>query len=433
MATPLALGQVGQMVMILIDTYMLGKLGPEAIGGAGLGSALFYVFTLFSAGTLFGLDYLVSHAYGRKDVKECHYWLVQAVYLSFLLGLPLVLLLQIVAGNLPALGFDPTIAVPARAFLSTLSWSLLPFLVFISFRQYLQAMSNVHAGTVITIVAVALNAYLNWVLIFGNLGAKAFGVAGAGVATTISRTLMAAVILVYALHRDKRLELGLSKASLAFDTRGMKRLLQVGLPAGGQLLFESGVFSLATTLIVPLGAISLAAHTIVLNLAGLTYMVPYGIAASTAVLVGQALGEGNPVQARLSGWTSIGLGASVMACFAVIMFTLGAPIVGLFSQDAGVIELGRRLLMLAAVFQVADGIQSVGCGALRGLGNTRAAMVGNFLGYWILGLPIGYYLCFSLGLGVLGFWGGLTAGIFAVAAYVLWNWVQGTKVNEALA
>lgn len=422
MAFPLVLGQMGQMAMILIDTFMVGKLGPEAIGGVGLGSAFFYIFTLFGAGVLFGLDYLVANAEGRKAVEECHHWLWQGLYLSLILSLPVIFLIEWTAPWVLGTYFPANLGVPALAFLKALSPSLLPFLVFVSFRQYLQATGSVRASTVITLFAILSNITFNQALIFGRWGAPTLGVAGAGWATTTTRTLMAVTIAFYAFHRDRKLGLGLAASAKHFEPESFSRLLRLGIPIGLQLALEFAVFALAAAFISRLGVVSAASHTIVSNIAGFTYMIPLGISGATAVLVGRHAGSKNTRSAQITGWTSIGLAIAAMAFSSLLLSVFGRDIAALVTSDFQVIRLSGRLLLLVSLFQVADAVQAAGGGALRGLGDTRSSMVANILGYWLIGLPVGYWCCFQLGLGAIGFWIGLTVGLFSVAAVVLRQW-----------
>ena len=421
-AIPIMIGQMGQMIMILIDTFMVGKLGPSAIASVGLGGAIFYVFFLFGAGTLFALDYLVSFARGRNAIEECHHWLWQGVYLSIGLAIPVIILIETLAPALITRYFPTAIAPNTTQFLRMLTLSLPSFLIFITFRQYLQAMGSVRPATVVVLLAVVSNIGGNWILIYGNLGAPALGVMGAGLATTITRTLMAAALVGYTFYRDHKLKLGLWRSPKAFRSASMSRLLWLGLPAGIQFTFETGIFSLSTSLASRLGVVSAAAHAIVLNLASFTYMFALGMAGAAAIMVGHELGRGDRVQAKFAGWTAIVAIVFIMGVNGIGLATLGRPIASLFTSDPEVITLAGRLLLLVAIFQVADGVQSVGAGALRGLGETRFTMFANLLGHWGIGLPVVLGFTFTLGLGATGIWLGLTVGLFVVALLILWRW-----------
>jgi MATE family multidrug resistance protein len=238
----------------------------------------------------------------------------------------------------------------------------------------------------------------------------------------VTRTLLLVAVAVYTLRRDRRLGLGLVRTSKRRDWPGVTKLFRLGAPAGVQFGLETGVFTTATTLISKLGVAPAAAHTLVINFSSFTYMIPMGLSGATAVLVGRRVGARELGEAEIVGWTSIGIGIFLMSLSGIGLALGGGFFASLFTSDAAVIELSRRLLLLVALFQIADGIQAVGGGALRGLGDTRSSMTANLVGYWGVGLPLGYALCFPGGLGVFGFWLGLTVGLFAVAAVVLGRW-----------
>jgi multidrug resistance protein, MATE family len=427
LAAPVVITYMGQMLMSLVDTYMVGKLGPEAIGAVAIGNAVHYSIAVFGMGLILGLDYLVSRAYGRKDLGECHYWLIQATYFVLLISVPMTSAIYFSSFYFQEFGIASSISVLAGEFLRVLCWSFFPFVMFICLRQYLQAMNSVKVVTLITLLANVVNWALNWALIYGNAGAPRLGVAGSGWATTLTRIMMLVTLVIFVLARDHKYRLGLAHASLKFHFNGIKQVVRLGVPAGFQLLFEVAVFSLSTALAGRLGSTPLAAHSIVLNIASFTFMVPLGISAAAAVRVGQAVGQGEPKMARAAGWVCIGLGTAFMAVSAIFLFSAGDHVIGLFTSDESVIQLGTAILMLAAFFQVADGIQTVGTGALRGLGDTHSPMYANFIGHWLVGLPFGYYLCFHTTAGVYGLWAGLTLGLILVAGIVITHWYRRAR------
>ncbi|MDB5096294.1 MAG: efflux family protein [Cyanobacteria bacterium RYN_339] len=421
LALPLTIGQLGQMGMILIDMVMVGKLGPAAIAGVGLGSSFYYVPALFAAGILFGLDYFVSHASGREDKEACRHWLWQGLYLSMLISAPVVLAIEVLGPLAMRAWFSPDLAAQASAFLVTSSFGMPGFLVFTTVRQYLQASGSPRAGTVVTLLGVGCIVGLNWLFIFGP---PQMGVAGAGLATSVTRTLMALALLGFMAWRD-----GLVIPA-PWAGQDVVKLVRLGTPIGVQLALEVGVFSLVSFLIGRFGAVAAAAHTVVANVAGFTYTLPMALSGATAILVGRALGSGDRDRARTVGWKAIGLGTSLMAVMGLGLAAGGSHVAALFTTDAQVIALASQLIVMVALFQVADGIQSVGGGALRGLGDTRASMLANLLGYWAVGVPVGYYFCFQLKWGALGFWVGLTAGLYAVAVIVLRQWIVLARFRE---
>jgi MATE family multidrug resistance protein len=426
LATPIAFSHMANAFMQLVDTYFVGKISPEALGGVSLGSGIFSILMMVGIGVLLGLDYRISHAYGAKKYDDCQKYLVHGFYLAVFFALPLIAILYGVSYHFQDLGIQAAVAVQAGDYTRTLAISMLPFLLFSACRQYLQATGTAGPILAIYIFANFINALGNWVFIEGHWGVPAMGVAGSGVSTTVARTLMFAMILGYTLWRNRRLDFSMRRAGLKFEQAIAKHLLGLGLPASGQLILEIGVFVAATFLIGRLGPIALAAHQIVLQIAGFTFMMPMGISAAAAVVVGQQLGAGSPKNAIRQGWLAIGLGAVIMAVSAITLFAFNHIILGIFTSSEEVLTIARNLLLLATFFQIFDGIQVVAIGTLRGAASTRASMISNLVGHWFIGLPIGAFLCFKMGWGAAGIWTGLTTGLAVVSVVLLVVWKKKT-------
>ena len=418
LAAPVVIAEVGWVAMQIVDIAMVGRLGPEAIGAVGVGSALFLAFSVLGMGLLLGLDTLVSQAFGARDRKQCDRWLRHGIFLALVLTLPLGLLARTAGNHLDLWGFDPDVLLLVRPYFAIVTWSLPLLLLYAAFRRYLQAVSVVRPIMVALVTANVVNAAANWVLVFGNLGAPALGVDGAGWATCISRAYMV-IVLAGAVARQ-----GVRPWTLIAGVRlaGLRRILELGWPAATQAALEYGAFAAVTMLAGRLDPSTLAAHQIVINLAGLTYMVPLGIASAGAVRVGHAVGRRDPAGASAAGWTAIALGTGFMASAAAMFLAVPGAILGIFTTDRGVVEVGLALIVLVALFQVFDGLQGVTTGALRGLGDTRTPMLLNLAGHWMIGLPVGYLLCFAIGWGVVGLWIGISTGLILVGCLVTAIW-----------
>jgi len=424
LAGPLALAQLGWMIMGIVDTMMVGRLpaSAEAIGAVSLGSVLFYTAAILGAGLLLGLDTLVSQAFGAGNVADCHRSLLNGVYLSLALAPLLMALLWFCIPFLRSFGIDPEVLRKAIPYLNAINWSTLPLLLYFALGRYLQGMNLVAPITFTLITANLVNVAGNWALIYGHLGAPAMGVVGSGWATCLSRIYMAASLLGYALYYDRRHRTGLLHTPLQPDFPRIRRLLGLGLPAGTQFGLEMAVFSLATALIGRLDPVWLAGHQIALNCVSFTYMVPLGISSAAAVRVGQALGRRDLKAAGRSGWTALALGAGFMFCAALAFLLLPQYIVRLFTADMAVRNAGVALLMVAAFFQLFDGLQIVATGALRGMGDTHTSMLSHLVAYWLLGLPLGYFLCFGWGWGARGLWIGLCVALILIGLVLLLAW-----------
>jgi MATE family, multidrug efflux pump len=422
LAVPVVLAELGWVTMGIVDVLMVGRLGAEAIGAVGIGSSIFMGVCVFAMGLLLGLDTLVSQSFGARRLEDCHRWLVHGVVLALGLSIPVTAVLYALLATLDFWGFDPRVLTLTREYFRIVLWSLLPLLLYAAFRRYLQATGSVRPVVVALLLANVVNAIVNWMLIFGRWGAPELGVPGAAWATLLARVFMALWLLSAIVRRERGRRPGLFETSLRIEPKRIRRLCTLGLPAAGQITLEVGVFAMATVLAGRLSPSSLAAHQIAINIAALTFMVPYGISSAGAVRVGHAIGRRDFSGAARAGWTALLFGTSFMLCAAAAFVTLGRPIIGSFTQDPSVLAVGVSLLSIAAVFQLFDGVQGVATGILRGLGDTHSPMIWNLAGHWLIGLPLGYTLCFVAGLGIQGLWWGLSLGLIICGAALLTVW-----------
>src|SRR5665213_2094507 len=378
LAVPVVLSELGWMAQGIVDTIMVGKLGPSAIGAVALGNAVYYTPSLFGIGLLLGLDTLVSHAYGRKDHEACHHWLAQGVYLACIVTPPIMILVAAASFGLMHVGIAPEVAGPAASYLRILNWGTLPLLLYGGARRYLQGVGQVRVITVTFVLANLLNWFGNWALIYGRLGMPALGVSGSAISTCVARIAMAAALIGFAWRYERKRGHPLFRHWAGPSWLKLKQLMRLGAPAAGQIVLEVGAWNMATLSAGWLTPVALATHQIALNYASLTYMVPLGVSAAAAVSVGHAVGAGDRPRARRAGWLALGLGTCFMLLAAVVFFIFPRPLIELYTQDPRVLAVGPTLLWLAAAFQIFDGIQTVSTGALRGLGETRIPMLANF-------------------------------------------------------
>ncbi|HEU5457816.1 MAG TPA: MATE family efflux transporter [Terracidiphilus sp.] len=433
LALPVVLSELGWIAQGVVDTIMVGRLGPVAIGAVALGNAVFYTPSLFGIGLLLGLDTLVSQAFGRKDHDECHRWLAQGVYLACITAVPLMLLVFAASYGFRPFGINRAVAVPAAHYLRMLNWSTLPLLLYGGTRRYLQGVGEVRVITITYILANLLNWGGNWVLIYGHWGFPAMGVRGSALSTCIARVGMAVGMLGFAWRYERKRGHPLFRHWAAPSLERLRRLVRIGAPAAGQILMEVSAWNAATLSAGWLTPVALATHTIALNYASISYMVPLGISSAAAVSVGHAVGGGDSAKARRAGWLSLGLGTSFMLMAACVFLAVPGPLLRLYTSDPRVLTVGPSLLGVAAAFQIFDGIQTVSTGALRGLGETRVPMVANFVGYWVLGLPLGLSLCFALHWGIYGLWIGLTLALVVIASALLMRWRRDSAQQTVAA
>ncbi len=418
-AAPLALAELGWMAMSVVDNIMVGRLPDSAvaIGAASLGSAFFYVFAIFGIGLMSGVDTLVSQAFGANDWPEARRSLISGLGLAAVLAPILAAFVLAAIPLMSIIGVAPVVREQAVGFTRTLVWSLPLLLLYTTLRRYLQGLHHVRPVMFALVTSNAINVLGNWILIYGHWGAPALGIRGSALSTVIARVYLAGMMLIAVLRHDPAVFRGLRP-----DVFHSLRLLRLGLPAAATIALEVGVFNTATALAGKLGPIDIAAHTIALNAAAVSYMVPLGIGSAAAVSVGKAIGAGDRAAAARAGWTAIAIALAFEVFAAAAFLLFPRQIASVYTHDPQVIALAVTLFLVAAVFQLFDGMQTVATGALRGLGNTRTPMVWNLVGYWVIGLPLGCWLCFSMGWGTVGLWDGLCAALVLIGLGLMAVW-----------
>ena len=438
-AGPVILAEVGWMAMGIVDTIMVGPLGPAAIGAAGMGSSVFTSIAIFGMGLMLGLDTFVSQSFGAGDTSSCRRWLHSGVWLAVIIS-PLVMgLAWVLWLTLDWWGLHPEIRPLVGDYLRVIALGAPPLLLYAAFRRYLQGMHVVRPIMFALISANLVNAGANWVLIYGHLGMPALGVEGSAWATTLARIYMAAFMYV-AIQREHRKPLDEARARgehrehlhvpMSPELARIRRLVTLGFPAASQVTLEVGVFAAATALAGRLEPVSSGSHQIALNIASLAFMVPLGLASSSAVRVGHAVGARDPRRAVRAGWTALATGCVVMAIIGLVLFVWPATLIAAFTTDPRIVNIGVGLLAIAAAFQLFDGTQAVATGVLRGIGETRMPMIVNVIGHWVFGLPVGYALCFRFGWGVAGLWVGLSIGLILAAVVLVAVWWKRAAVMQ---
>jgi MATE family multidrug resistance protein len=422
LAVPLVIAELGWMLMGIVDTLFVGHLpnSADVIGASGLGNVIYYNLVFLLGGVLLALDTIISQAYGAGRLDECRQSLLNGVYLAVVLTPPIVLATFAVIWILPRFGITPSVMEQLSPFMSTLAWGTLPLLLYFVLRRYLQSMNIVGPISFSLISANVVNAFFNWVLIYGHLGSPAMGIRGSAWATNIARLYMFLTLAVFGWwHHQKQARI---RITLGVDLRLIGRIFRLGIPVGLQVGLEIAVFAAAAGLIATINATSLAAHEIAMLCASTTFMVPLGVSSAAAVRVGQAVGRRDRTGMRHAGWSALLVGVGFMALSAIAFMTAGKQIVAAFTSDIHVAAIAVKLLFLAGVFQLADGTQIVSSGALRGLGETKVPMYTTMGGYWLIGLPLGYFLCFEKRLGAVGMWISFVISLVLVAVTLLTVW-----------
>ena len=417
LAFPVVTIQVGMMTMGVVDTIMVGRISPQAIAAVALGNLYFFALAVFGMGTLMVLDPVVAQAVGAGDRHAVARAVQRGVLMAALLSIPTGILL-LVAAPVFVLAHQPTEVIPlAAGYAGRTAPGVFPFLLFIVFRQSLQAVGRTAPIVGAIIAANLVNAGLNWLLIFGHLGAPAMGVLGSAWATTISRGLLAGGLWVAA--RGQLAPMLAPVRPEIWQLVPLGRMLRLGVPIGAQHVLEFGAFALVALMMGWMGTREMAGHQIAINLAALTFMVPLGVGDAASVLVGRAVGRGDVPGTQGAARAALACGVAFMSVTGVTFLSWPEPLARLYTPNREVVGVAASLIPLAGVFQIFDGLQVVTSGILRGLGDTRAPMLANLLGYWVLGLPLSVYLGFQLRLGPAGLWWGLVLGLAVVATTLL--------------
>jgi multidrug resistance protein, MATE family len=416
LAVPVVLVQLGLMSMGVVDSIMVGHVSARVLASVALGNIYFFNVIVLSMGTLMALDPIVAQAVGAHDEVGVARGIQRGFLIAGLLSVFSALLMAPAASVL-AVARQPAEIVPdAAAYVHLSIVGVFPFLGFVVIRQCLQAMGKLAPIVVTALGANILNAGLNWVFVFGHLGSPALGATGSAIATLLSRWAMFGTLLALAWRVLRPHVRPLREDS--FRVGPLARMLAIGVPIGMQQFLEVGAFGAIGLLMGWFGTEQVAAHQIAIQLAALTFMVPLGVAIAGGVRVGHAIGARDPARARLAARVSFLCGVGFMTCTAVLFLTLPERLARLFSNDATVVDLAALLIPVAGVFQIFDGIQAVGAGVLRGIGDTRAPLIAMLTGYWAIGLPTSVYLGFRTSAGPVGLWWGFVAGLGSVALFL---------------
>lgn len=417
LAGPVITAQLGAMLMGVVDTMMLGRVGETALAAGALGNAVAMGLFMFPIGILMGLDPLISQAHGAGDRDRVAAHLRRGLALAIVLALVMSLLMLKTEPVLALLGQREPVAGEAAAYMRGLVPGNVAFLLFIATRQSLQAMGVVWPAVVVVTAANAVNVAANWALVFGHLGMPRLEVVGSALATSLSRWFMVLGLLALAWPVLGRYLRGAASGVLRLGA--FRRLLELGVPIGLQVSLEGWVFSTVALLMGTLGPTQLAGHQIAISLASLSFMVPLGLAGAATTRVGNAIGAGDQARGERAAYLALRLGAGIMACSGLVFFLAPSLLARAYTNDPAVIRMASLLIPIAAAFQIADGTQVVGAGVLRGTADTRWPALIALVGYWLLGLPTGLLLAFPGGRGAAGLWWGLTVGLALVASLFL--------------
>ncbi|MFZ2322921.1 MAG: MATE family efflux transporter [Ignavibacteriaceae bacterium] len=418
LAYPVMIGQLGIMMMGVVDSIMVGQLGPVPLAAVSLGNSLIFVILIIGLGSSNVVSPLVAILVGGKRYSECGVYFRQSLMVNVALSIIMIGIMFFGMNYLHYLNQPPKVTEFAITYMSIVALSAFPLMIFQTYKQFIEGLSETKPAMIISLLANFINALANWVLIFGKWGFPELGLAGAAWATFSSRVFMAVVIMIYVMRNKKYNEYDVSFHFRGINIPVIKKIISLGLPSGFQNFFEVGAFSFAVIMIGWIGANELAAHQIAINLASISFMIVLGISQAASIRVGNAMGEQNIANIRKAGFTAIALGASVMSLSGLLFILFNNFLPTLYINDKEVISIASRLIIIAALFQLSDGTQAVGIGVLRGLTDIKGPTLITFVAYWVVSLPVGYLLGFTFKLGVDGIWIGLLIGLTVSAIFL---------------
>jgi MATE family, multidrug efflux pump len=427
LATPVTIGQVGIMMMGVVDSLMVGRLGASSLAAAALGNSLSMIIFIIGIGISFAVTPLVAISLGANKNHECGVYFRQSLIVNLSASVLIFAVIYFIAHLIKFMNQPNSVAAQAPSYTIILGASVIPLMLFQTYKQFIEGFSVMKPAMIITITANIINAGFNYLLIYGTFGFPKLGLDGAGWSTFVSRVFMACVLMFYVTLSKRFKDYDVNFHFKKLNMTIIRKILRLGLPSGFQYFFEVGAFAFAVIMIGWLGAKPLAAHQIAINLASISYMAVLGISAAGAIRVGRAVGMENVKEVRKAGFTAILLGAAFMTLMAVIFISLRNFLPALYISDKEVISIASSLLIIAGLFQIFDGIQGVGVGILRGLTDVKIPTAITFIAYWVLGLPIAYVLGFSFKLGVQGVWIGLLIGLAASAVMLTLRFNRRSK------
>ncbi|MDB5252763.1 MAG: family efflux transporter [Flaviaesturariibacter sp.] len=420
LAVPIIIGELAQMSLHIVDTAMVGAISYRQLAAAALVMSVMNIPFVFGIGMTISVSQMVSMAHGRKDSGAVSHYLFNGFLLCTVTSIMISLALVFGTGILGHLGQDPDVVALAVPFMKLMGFSIIPMLLFMTLKQFADGLEFTRTAMLLSLVAVPINIFLNWVLIYGNLGAPRLELLGAGWATLITRTLIfGALTLIIFRHRTFGAYIGVRRSQWIVRRHTIRELLSIGVPSSLQIGMEAGAFAVSGILIGTISAVAQAAHQIALSCAAFTFMVSMGLAQAGSIRVSNAYGQGKWPKISVIGRSTLLLALAYGIVCAIAFTLFRRPLAALFNKDAAVMELAATLLLFAAVFQISDSTQAIGAGLLRGIKDVKRPTVLIFLAYWVIGLPVGCLLGFTYGMGARGMWLGLILGLTFASGFLL--------------
>lgn len=427
LAYPMIIGQIGHVMLSVVDSVMVGRVGADELAAASLANAIFFQIFVFGLGVSFAVSPLVAMAKGAGNQKKCGLILRQSFWINIILSALMATLILIASFYIHLLNQPPGVSSLAASYLRLLGLSAIPFMIFQTYRQFSEGLSFIKSPMVITLAANLVNFVGNYLFIFGKFGFPEMGLSGAGLATLCTRIFMAVLMTLIVVFGRKFSVFQPNLSYFKVHLPEIKKILSLGIPSGIQYFFEVGAFAGAAVIIGWVGANDLAAHQIALSLASISFMFALGFSSAGSIRVGYAVGKDDRHRARLAGLSAVIFAAGIMAFFGLLFILFKTQLAQLYITDAKVVSIASSLLVIAAFFQIFDGTQAVGVGILRGLADVKIPTAVTFIAYWVIALPVGYYIGIIKNYGAWGMWIGLMLGLCVSAVLLLTRFLFKTR------
>lgn len=428
LSIPVALGNMMHMITALADTIMVGRVGVTELAAVGFTNAVFMFPFLIGNGIATGITATVGKANGEKNTSKVASLFNNGIVLSTLVSIILVALLVLSTNFLPSMGQEKQVVEISYNYYYLLIASLPFYMLFLSFKNFFEGLQSTAPGMIILIIANLVNVFLNYVFIFGNFGFDAMGLDGAGWATLISRMLMLVLGIIF-LFAMKRFKNRVDLSNFSINKNEILSIFKIGLPIGIQVAFEVGIFSMGTIIAGMIGAFEQAAHKIALDIAAFTFMIASGLGTSATISVSNYFGAKNKSDLKLTAYTAIVLGFTFMTITCIVFLTLNDYLPLVFTDNKEVLSIASGLLILAGFFQISDGLQVTVIGILRGMHDVKIPTLVTLISYWVIGIPIAYYLSITKGIGPVGIWYGYLIGLSLVAVVLF---IRFQKLHKKL-
>ncbi|MEE9372631.1 MAG: MATE family efflux transporter [Saprospiraceae bacterium] len=431
LATPIMTGQLGQVIVNVVDSLMVGRLGAASLASVSLAVSICIIFIIVGTGISFALPPLLAKAHGAGQHKRVGIYFYHSTIINIVYAIFSIISIEVIVPLLGHLGHNPEVVQLAIPYIRITAYAMIPLMLFQSFRCFADGLSWTLLPMIAIITGNVANVILNYMFIFGNWGAPMMGVKGAAMSTMIARILML-VVLFGLIYKREALWNHLKIKSLKLKKRVFNNLLEIGIPTSLQMFFEVSGFAGAALLMGILSRDAQAAHQIAINMSAVTFLICSGLGMAATVRVGNRLGEKNAIGIRRAGLSSIVQVVIIMLVFSLIMIIFRAVLPTFYIDDVNVINIASTLLIAAAIFQIPDGIQVVALGALRGLQDVKAPTFITFVAYWVFGLPFSYFSAFYFDIGPIGIWLGLVVGLTISSTLLTLRFWKKSKVSPTL-